>query len=213
MTAPVEVPVAAEVKPAEPLAVQSPEVPVVAVPVEEMPEPELVAKTEREQPTVQEKKVAEVAEAPDTERVVAAGLPAVPVVAPLEMSAPIPTAVDGVAPVAALSGRDVPVQRMDVLVEAATAVADTLLVSPSLLRGEGEVLVQLKPDVLEGSQIRIVVSGKVLDVSFQTPTPDLAQMLVARLPELQQHLAAAVPAYSFNVKVVAGRTKWTPLNS
>lgn len=110
---------------------------------------------------------------------------------------------EAVAPIAALSAKG-PVVRTDVLVEAATAVADALLVSPSLMRGEGEILVQLKPDVLEGSQIRISVQGKTLDVAFQTPTEQMMQLLTTRLPELQQHLVAALPAFTFTVKVAQG---------
>ncbi len=137
-------------------------------------------------------------EVPDAERLVAAGVaPPVAGVAPVE--APVQTVAE-VAPVAAQSARVVP-QLMDVFVEAATAVADTLMVSPGLLRGEGAILVQLKPDVLEGSQIRIAVTGQVLDVAFQPATPVLAELLSTHLPELQQQLAVSLPTYHFNVKV------------
>ncbi len=137
-------------------------------------------------------------DSPDAERLVAAGMN--PTAAGVQ-AMPDGTSVknvEAVAPIAALSVKD-RVVRTDVLVEAATAVADTLLVSPGLMRGEGEILVQLKPDVLEGSQIRISVQGKTLDVAFQTPTEQLTQMLTTRLPELQQHLVAALPAFSFKV--------------
>ena len=140
---------------------------------------------------------------PDAERLVAAGVrPDVVEAAPLREVAPM-QGTEAVAPIAALSAKG-PVVRTDVLVEAATAVADALLVSPSLMRGEGEILVQLKPDVLEGSQIRISVQGKTLDVAFQTPTDQMMQLLTTRLPELQQHLVAALPAFTFSVKVAQG---------
>ena len=140
------------------------------------------------------------ADLPDAERLVAAGVaPTVVGVQTVPEIVPVKET-EAVAPIAALSAKD-RVVRTDVLVEAATAVADTLLVTPGLMRGEGEILVQLKPDVLEGSQIRISVQGKTLDVAFQTPTEQLMQMLTTRLPELQQHLVTALPAFSFKVNV------------
>lgn len=148
-----------------------------------------------------------VADQPDAERLVAAGV--VPMVAGEQKTPEVIQVkdIESVAPIAALSPRD-RVVRLDVLVEAATAVADTLLVSPGLIRGEGEILVQLKPDVIEGSQIRISVQGKTLDVAFLTPTEQLTQMLTTRLPELQQHLVAALPAFSFKVSVGV-KAGWT----
>lgn len=140
------------------------------------------------------------ADFPDAERLVAAGVSPMVVGVQGEPEIVPVRETEAVAPIAALSAKD-RVVRTDVLVEAATAVADTLLVTPGLMRGEGEILVQLKPDVLEGSQIRISVQGKTLDVAFQTPTEQLMQMLTTRLPELQQHLVAALPAFSFKVNV------------
>ena len=140
------------------------------------------------------------ADLPDAERLVAAGVSPMVVGVQGEPEIVPVRETEAVAPIAALSAKD-RVVRTDVLVEAAMAVADTLLVTPGLMRGEGEILVQLKPDVLEGSQIRISVQGKTLDVAFQTPTEQLTQMLTTRLPELQQHLVAALPAFSFKVNV------------
>jgi len=89
----------------------------------------------------------------------------------------------------------------DVLVQAAEAVADTILVSPGLLRGEGEIRVQLKPDVLDGSEIRIGVSGKNLDVSFVPRTYDMSALIEQCRPQLEQHLAARIHRFTVKVSV------------
>ncbi len=85
--------------------------------------------------------------------------------------------------------------------EVANAVADTLLVSPGLLRGEGEVRVQLRPDVLEGSEIRIAVTGRQLAVDFIPQTQDVAVLIEQNRPQLEQHLAARIQTFTLSVGV------------
>ena len=93
----------------------------------------------------------------------------------------------------------------EVLVQAAEAVADTILVSPGLLRGEGEIRVQLKPDVLDGTEIRIGVAGRNLDVAFMPRTADMSALIEQCRPQLEQHLAARIHRFTVNVSVGAGR--------
>ena len=102
-------------------------------------------------------------------------------------------AVSAVAPVAPTSSA--------VLVEAAQAVADTLLVSPGLLRGQGEIVVQLRPDVLEGTEVRIAVTGRQLDVQFRPTTVDMSVLLENGRTQIASHLSAKIATFNVTVDV------------
>ena len=93
------------------------------------------------------------------------------------------------------------VEPVQVLVEAARAVADTLLVTPGLLRGEGEIRIQLRPDVLDGTEIHIVVAGRQLTVAFAPPTPDLVALIEQSRPQLTAHLAERIHSFQIAVDV------------
>ena len=93
------------------------------------------------------------------------------------------------------------VEPVQVLVEAARAVADTLLVTPGLLRGEGEIRIQLRPDVLDGTEIHIVVAGRQLTVAFTPPTPDLVALIEQSRPQLTAHLAERIHSFQIAVDV------------
>ena len=93
------------------------------------------------------------------------------------------------------------VEPAQVLVEAARAVADTLLVTPGLLRGEGEIRIQLRPDILDGTEIHIVVAGRQLTVAFTPPTPDLVALIEQSRPQLTAHLAERIHAFQIAVDV------------
>ena len=115
----------------------------------------------------------------------------------------------GVQAVDAVSARTVEVAERvskamtasEVLIQAAEAVADTILVSPGLLRGEGEIRVQLRPDVLDGTEIRIGVAGRQLDVSFMPSNADMSALIEQCRPQLEQHLAARIHRFSVSVSV------------
>ena len=93
------------------------------------------------------------------------------------------------------------VEPAQVLVEAARAVADTLLVTPGLLRGEGEIRIQLRPDVLDGTEIHIAVAGRQLTVAFTPPTPDLVALIEQSRPQLTAHLAERIHSFQIAVDV------------
>ncbi len=93
------------------------------------------------------------------------------------------------------------VEPAQVLVEVARAVADTLLVTPGLLRGEGEIRIQLRPDVLDGTEIHIVVAGRQLTVAFTPPTPDLVALIEQSRPQLTAHLAERIHSFQIAVDV------------
>ena len=132
-----------------------------------------------------------------SEALVAAGVaPAVqPVVVPVQ-----------VEPLVSVQSVDVAarveqVSKAEVLVQAAEAVADTILVSPGLLRGQGEVRIQLRPDVLEGTEIRIAVTGRQMEVNFMPLTQDMAVLIEQCRPQLEQHLAEKIHSFQIAVDV------------
>ena len=134
--------------------------------------------------------------------VVAAGVaPAPPpaaVVAPAD--APAVSAVEVVtAAFAPFSARAA--EPAQVFVEAARAVAGTLLVTPGLLRGQGEIRIQLRPDVLDGTEIRVAVEGRQLTVAFTPPTAEMAALIEQCRPQLAAHLAERVHAFQVAVDV------------
>ena len=138
----------------------------------------------------------------DAEALVAAGVappvvpPPVASVASEEPSTPALAPVDVVRTQASQ-----PLPPTQVLVEAAQAVADTLLVSPGLLRGQGEVVVRLRPDVLEGTEVRIAVTGRQLEVVFQPTTVDMAVLLTNCRTQIATHLAAKIAMFNVSVDV------------
>ena len=87
------------------------------------------------------------------------------------------------------------------LIGIAEAVADRVLVSPGLMLGDGEVRVLLKPDVLLGTEIRVVSKNGAVNVNFIPTTPEVAALLERNQPMLVQHLATHVPSVRFGVSV------------
>lgn len=138
--------------------------------------------------------------------VVAAGVtprdvPVAAGIAPVGEAAP---AVTGAAAVKAAFA-PAPVAPAEAFLEAANAVAETLLVTPGLLRGEGEIRVRLRPDVLAGSEIQIAVAGRQLSVLFVPQTPEVALLIEQNRPQLEQQLAAHVHQFQLSVGVVRRR--------
>ncbi len=89
-----------------------------------------------------------------------------------------------------------------VLIEAASAVADTIVVTPGLLRGSGEVQVQLRPDVLEGTVIRISTTGPgSLTVHFTPVTENMAALLEKCAPQLVTYLSERIHSIQVAVNV------------
>ena len=140
-------------------------------------------------------------------------LTAAPVAAAPAPVADAVTAVEGVTGVEAVDRVAAirPLTGAEVLLEAATAVADTMMVTPGLMRGEGEVRVTLKPEVLGGSELRIVVQGGTLTVEFMPEAGRIADLLVASQPQLVQHLSERVHNFQIAVNVnprrVSGKSR------
>ena len=111
-------------------------------------------------------------------------------------------AVEPVQVVAARVAHQMVATPAQVLIEAASAVADTIVVSPGLLRGAGEVQVQLRPDVLEGTVIQIstTASGS-LTVQFMPVTENMAELLEKCAPQLVTYLSERIHSVQVAVNV------------
>ncbi len=79
--------------------------------------------------------------------------------------------------------------------EAARAVASKILVSHALARGTGEVSVHLKKEVLDGSEVRVSVSGRYVDVAIYPATPEAAALAEKNISALESALAAHLHGY------------------
>ena len=96
---------------------------------------------------------------------------------------------------------DAATARTQVLVDAVEAVCDTILVSPGLLRGQGEIRIQLKPEVLSGTEIHIEARGATLTVAFHPTTQDAATVLQQNIAQFEQHLAGRIHNYQIAARV------------
>ena len=111
-------------------------------------------------------------------------------------------AVEPVQVVAARVAHQVVATPAQVLIEAASAVADTIVVSPGLLRGTGEVQVQLRPDVLEGTVIRISTTSQgSLTIQFAPVTENMAVLLEKCAPQLVTYLSERIHGVQVAVNV------------
>ncbi len=113
-----------------------------------------------------------------------------------------PTAVDAVRIAPEISAHVTETMRI-----AAEAVAETFRVSPELATtGRGEIQIQLKRDVLEGSGVRFEVQGSELKITLAPATQAVAQLLEKHLETFQTHLAERVA----NWRISVGVTAWDP---
>ena len=117
-------------------------------------------------------------------------------VAPMTTVAPVAIEIDPAAATA----------RTHELVEAATQVADTILVTPSLVQGEGEITIQLKQTVLDGSEIRLEARGESITVAITPATPSAAQVISQAKAQFEQTLAERIPSFQIAVSVESLKT-------
>ena len=95
----------------------------------------------------------------------------------------------------------------EVLIVAAEAVADAIMVTPGLLSGDGRIHVQLKPDVLGGTEIQLNVTGRTIAVEFQPQTVEMGALIQRSLPQLEEHLAARVHSFTIAATVRDSRRR------
>ena len=102
-------------------------------------------------------------------------------------------AVSEVAAVSAASARtEVIVDTVNQIVD---AVVGQIVVTPSLVQGEGEVRMTLKPTVLDGSDITLTAKDGTLTVAVTPATPAAEQAAAVALPQLETALAEHAPAF------------------
>ena len=124
----------------------------------------------------------------------------IPIVVPLAQdSAPIAaSATIEIDPSAAAA-------RTSELTEAAAAVAETIKVTPSLVRGDGEVVIRLKPSVLDGSEIRLEARGSEVTIDIRPANADVAQAVERSQAQFAQQLAERLPSFQFTVAVATAK--------
>lgn len=89
-------------------------------------------------------------------------------------------------------------------IAAAEAVAAAILVSPGFVRGEGELLVRLQPEILGGSEVRIVAKDGALTVVVDPATQDVRAIVEANRSRFEQFLAEKVHSRRIAVAVKKG---------
>jgi len=75
------------------------------------------------------------------------------------------------------------------------AVAAQILVTPALVKGEGEMIVRLKSDVLDGSTIRLTAESGTLSVEISPATQSVQRVIVEAAPRLETALSEHVAAF------------------
>ena len=126
-------------------------------------------------------------------------LQAAPVAVPVTSADTAPTT--AAAPVAIEIDPAASTARTRELVEAANQVADTILVTPSLVHGEGEITIRLKQTVLDGSEIRLEAKGAAILVAITPTTPSAAQAITQAKVQFEQTLAERIPSFQVTVSV------------
>lgn len=121
----------------------------------------------------------------------------------------VPLAQDS-APIAAASATieidpSAAAARTSELTEAAAAVAETIKVTPSLVRGDGEVVIRLKPSVLDGSEIRLEARGSEVTIDIRPANADVAQAVERSQAQFAQQLAERLPSFQFTVAVATAK--------
>lgn len=115
-------------------------------------------------------------------------------------------------PVVQIQSSDIRVQAPDAVLQsprahlaaAVNAVVETLAVSPALAAtGEGEIRIQLKADVLDGSSIRLEAKGGELKITVTPASRAAEEMLLKHHESFQAHLAERVVNWRINVGVAA----------
>ena len=113
---------------------------------------------------------------------------------------------DGVQSVSAVSARTEAI--VDTVNEIVEAVVGQMVVTPSLVQGEGEVRMTLKPTVLDGSDITLSAKDGTLTVAVAPATPAAEQAIAAAMPRLEIALAEHAPAFRHvEVALVAKKGK------
>jgi flagellar hook-length control protein FliK len=118
--------------------------------------------------------------------------------APVQVAAPetLGVSVQAAPEVAAVSAASARTEAIvDTVNQIVEAVVGQIVVTPSLVHGEGEVRITLKPTVLDGSDITLTAKDGTLTVAVTPATPAAEQAAAAALPRLEVALAEHAPSF------------------
>jgi hypothetical protein len=97
------------------------------------------------------------------------------------------------------------------IAEAAKSVASAIISTPSLVRGDGEVVIRLKPNVLDGSEIKLEAKGKSITIEMHPATVEAAQAIERSRAQFVQQLTERMPTFQFTVAVTSQKPNATSL--
>ena len=83
-------------------------------------------------------------------------------------------------------------------------LCEAIQVAPGVQPGQGEVRIQLKADVLAGTEVFLEAKGTTITVAFNPATADVAEVLARNITQFQQHLAGRIHNYQIAAKVNKG---------
>ena len=87
------------------------------------------------------------------------------------------------------------------LATAVEEVCEAIQVAPGVQPGQGEVRIQLKADVLSGTEVFLEAKGTTITVAFNPATADVAEVLARNITQFQQHLAGRIHNYQIAAKI------------
>ena len=87
------------------------------------------------------------------------------------------------------------------LAAAVEEVCEAIQVAPGVQPGQGEVRIQLKADVLSGTEVFLEAKGTTITVAFNPATADVAEILSRNIAQFQQHLAGRIHNYQIAARV------------
>ena len=87
------------------------------------------------------------------------------------------------------------------LATAVEEVCEAIQVAPGVQPGQGEVRIQLKADVLSGTEVFLEAKGTTITVAFNPATADVAEILARNITQFQQHLAGRIHNYQIAAKI------------
>ena len=92
---------------------------------------------------------------------------------------------------------------VETIAEIVEAVSAQIEVTPSLVKGEGEILIRLQPTVLDGSEISLTAKDGTLSVVVVPATPEAERLAAVALPRLETALAEHVSVFRHVAVVIA----------
>lgn len=139
-------------------------------------------------------------------------VPAAPPPLQAAPAVPVPSAAADVAPVAApgavrAAEATAAAARTHEIAEAVESVVAAMEVTPGLAQGNGEIRITLRPDVLDGSEIRLAVDGDALSVQVAPATGEVAALVERNIASFEQSLAERVPSFQIAVSVAPRRVR------